>query len=285
LKISELFGKSKTVFSIEVFPPKKDAQTDLARSVLEEIAAVKPDYISVTCGAGGSGSNATSEIAAFIKNNCSVETMAHLTCVNLTKTEAKAALEELTSLGIENILALRGDINPSVPRKNDFAYASDLTRYIKEYGDFGVSGACYPEGHIEAASLDEDIKHLKTKAEAGAQTLVTQLFFDNALFYSFLEKIRAAGINIPVSAGIMPVTGKKQIERMVSMCGASLPQKFVKMIARYENNPEALRDAGLAYATEQIIDLISNGAEGIHFYAMNNAYAARKISGNIAGLL
>jgi len=288
MKIANLFGKGRAVFSVEVFPPKKDAPIDAVYGVLEEIAALKPDFISVTCGAGGSGdSDNTVHIASFIKNKCSVETMAHLTCLYSEKAGIEQTLTELKSAGIENILALRGDIKPGIPRKSDFLYAGDLITFIKdkENGGFGISAACYPEGHIEADNLNGDLKNLKKKVDAGAETLVTQLFFDNALFYSFLDKARLIGIDVPVSAGIMAVTGKKQIERMVSMCGASLPQRLVKMLARYENNPDALRDAGLAYAAEQIIDLISNGVQGIHFYAMNSVYAVRKICESIAGLL
>lgn len=194
-------------------------------------------------------------------------------------------LELFKSSGIENILALRGDINPDIPPKTDFKYASDLVAFIKARGDFGIAGACYPEVHSEAPDMITDILNLKKKVDAGAETLVTQLFFDNEVFYSFREKVRIAGINVPVSAGIMPVTNKNQIERMVSMCGASLPRKFAKMIQKYEFNQEALIDAGIAYACDQIVDLLSNGVDGIHIYTMNNPYVARKITETIGKLL
>ena len=289
MKISELFNKEKTVFSIEVFPPKKTSPTEKVYGALEAIAGLNPDYISVTCGAGGSvveNGNPTLDVSSFIKNKCKIESVAHLTCVASSKLKIIDTLSALKEAGIENILALRGDINPDIPRKNDFAFAVNLIEFIRTSGlEFGISGACYPEGHIEAECANDDLKNLKKKVDSGCETLISQIFFENSLFYSFLEKARLIGIEVPVSAGIMPVTNKKQIERMVSMCGASLPPKFTKMIARYENRPDALVDAGIAYATEQIVDLISNGVEGIHLYAMNNPYIAKKVRENIGNLL
>ena len=211
--------------------------------------------------------------------------MAHLTCVNCTRAEVETILGRLKDANIENILALRGDINPDIPPKTDFKYASELVTFIKEHGNFGISGACYPEVHAEAPDMVTDILNLKKKVDAGAETLVTQLFFENSAFYDFRDKARIAGINVPISAGIMPVTNKSQIERMVTMCGASLPQKFTKMIQKYEFNQEALIDAGIAYAADQIVDLISNGVEGIHLYTMNNPYIAKKITEMIGKLL
>ncbi|MCL1789660.1 MAG: methylenetetrahydrofolate reductase [NAD(P)H] [Oscillospiraceae bacterium] len=292
MKVSEFYSRRKTVFAIEVFPPKKTMSTENVYSTLEEIAALKPDYISVTCGAGGTsavgegGGNPTLEVSSFIKNKCGIESVAHLTCVASTQNQVLRTLTSLKEAGVKNVLALRGDINPDLPRKTDFTYAANLIEFIRQSGlDFGISGACYPEGHIEADSVNDDIKNLKKKVDSGCETLISQIFFENSLFDSFLEKARLIGIEVPISAGIMPVTSKTQIERMVSMCGASLPPKFTKMIAQYENRPDALRDAGIAYATEQIVDLISNGAEGIHLYAMNNPYVARKIHENIDNLL
>jgi methylenetetrahydrofolate reductase (NADPH) len=287
MKISNLYNKGKTVFAIEAFPPKKGMPTEKIYAALGEIAALKPDYISVTCGAGGSDSGGgapTLEVSSLIKNTHGIETVAHLTCVASSKQEVLATLAALREHNIENVLALRGDINPEIQRKHDFTYASDLATFVKEQG-FEVAGACYPEGHSEADCMNSDLKNLKKKVDAGCETLISQVFFDNSLFYAFLEKARLIGIEVPVSAGIIAVTSKKQIERMVSMCGASLPPKFTKMIAKYESRPDALRDAGIAYATEQIVDLISNGVEGIHFYAMNSPYVARKIHDNIKGLL
>ncbi len=289
MKISSLFGQGKTVFSFEIFPPKKTSSIETIYNTLEELRDLKPDFISVTYGAGGTiteaGHSKTCEIASIIKNKYNVTPVAHLTCVNSTKAQVEAELKALKSHGIENILALRGDINPDVSPCYDFKYASDLVKFIKEYGDFHISGACYPEGHADTKSKKEDILNLKTKVEAGVSHLMSQLFFDNQYFYDFSEKARAAGINVPIEAGIMPVTNKSQIERMVTMCGASLPQKFVKIMQRYESNPEALRDAGIAYAIDQIVDLVSSGVDGIHLYTMNNPYIARKISEAIGSLL
>jgi methylenetetrahydrofolate reductase (NADPH) len=291
VKISEFYNKGKTVFAIEAFPPKKGMPTERIYNAIEEIAGLNPDYISVTCGAGGSDSGGglpTIEVSSMIKNKCGIETVAHITCVASTRQEVLSTLTSLKQHNVENVLALRGDINPDIERKNDFEYAVNLIEFIRgtpEFKDLGINGACYPEGHIEADNVNTDLKNLKKKVDAGCETLISQIFFDNSLFYSFLEKARLIGIEIPISAGIIPITGKKQIERMVSMCGASLPPKFTKMIAKYESRPEALRDAGIAYATEQIIDLISNGVEGIHFYAMNSPYVAQKVHENISNLL
>lgn len=286
MKISSLFGKGKTVFSFEVFPPKNTTPIETIYSTLDELKELSPDFISVTYGARGTSADTTTcDIASYIQNKLGITSAAHLTCVYSTKELVLTRLEQLKERNVENILALRGDINPELPRLHDFEYASDLTRFIKENGDFHVSGACYPECHIEAADMVEDIHNLKLKVEAGAEHLMSQLFFDNAAFYSFYEKARIAGINVPIEAGIMPVVNSKQIQRMVSMCGASLPAKFAKTMQRYENNPEALRDAGIAYAVDQIVDLISNGVEGIHLYTMNNPYVAKKISDSIRSML
>ncbi len=286
MKIAEMFGKGKTILSFEVFPPKKTSSIETIYNTIEQLTDLKPAYISVTYGAGGNlANNSTCEIASAIKNKYNTEAMAHVTCVNCTKSDLETILGRFNDAGIENILALRGDINPDIPPKTDFRYASELVTFIKEHGDFGISGACYPEVHAEAPDMITDILNLKKKVDAGAETLVTQLFFENKAFYDFRDKARIAGINVPISAGIMPVTNKSQIERMVSMCGASLPQKFTKMIQKYEFNQEALIDAGIAYAADQIVDLISNGVEGIHLYTMNNPYVARKITEIIGKLL
>ncbi len=286
MKIAEMFGKGKTILSFEVFPPKKTSSIETVYNTIEQLTDLKPAYISVTYGAGGNlANNSTCEIASAIKNKYNTEAMAHVTCVNCSKSDLETILGRFNEAGIENILALRGDINPDVPPKTDFRYASELVTFIKEHGDFGISGACYPEVHAEAPDMITDILNLKKKVDAGAETLVTQLFFENKAFYDFRDKARIAGINVPISAGIMPVTNKSQIERMVTMCGASLPQKFTKMIQKYEFNQEALIDAGIAYAADQIVDLISNGVEGIHLYTMNNPYVARKITEIIGKLL
>ena len=286
MKTAEMYGKGRTVLSFEVFPPKKTSAVETVYKAIDALVQYKPDYISVTYGAGGSSvNNYTCDIASLIKNKYGIESVAHLTCVNNTAADIDSVLAQFKENNIENILALRGDIVPGVEPKKDFKYASDLIKYISAHGDFGIAGACYPETHVEAESPEADIKNLKTKVEAGAQDLVTQLFFENELFYSFRERCLKEGINVPMAAGIMPVTSKSQIERMVTMCGASLPQKFVKMLQKYESRPEALIDAGIAYATDQIVDLISNGVDGIHIYTMNNPYVAGKITESIKNLL
>lgn len=286
MQIAALFEKKKTVLSFEVFPPKKTSPIETIYTTLDELQGLKPDFISVTYGAGGNaGDTATCEIASAIKNKYHIEPLAHLTCVNYTKAEIQLILDRLEQSGIENILALRGDINPDIAPKNEFRYASELVAHISARGGFHISGACYPEGHLESESLIEDVLNLKKKVDAGAEHLISQLFFDNSFFYSFLERARIAGINVPIEAGIMPVVNKAQIERMVTLCGASLPPKFAKMLQRFEHSPEALRDAGIAYAVDQIVDLIAQGVDGIHLYTMNNAYIAKKISGSISGLI
>ena len=284
MHIKELF-KEKTVFSFEVFPPKKTSPIETIYSTLDELNGLKPDFISVTFGAGGSGNSKYAlEIASKIKES-GITPMLHLPCINFTKAEIDAALNEAQERGIENILALRGDINPDIPPVEEFRYASDLITYIKSKGDFDIAGACYPECHPDADSLIEDIKNLRKKVRAGADHLITQLFFDNDNFYEFREKAAIAGVEVPIEAGIMPVVNKKQIERMVTTCGASLPSKFVRIMTKYEHNPEALRDAGIAYAVNQIVDLIASGVDGIHLYTMNNPYVARKISEAVSGII
>ncbi|MDF2485441.1 MAG: hypothetical protein K0R46_1609 [Herbinix sp.] len=286
MQIADIFRQKKTVLSLEVFPPKKTSSIDTIYTTLDDLQGLNPDFISVTYGAGGNaGDTSTCDIASVIKNKYGIEPLAHLTCVNYTKEEIDRILDLLQQKGIKNILALRGDINSDIQPKNEFCYASELITYIKERGGFHVSGACYPEGHIDSENLIADIHNLKSKVNAGAEHLISQLFFDNSYFYNFLEKAQIAGIRVPIEAGIMPVVNKAQIERMVTLCGASLPAKLTKMIQRFEYSPEALRDAGIAYAVEQIVDLISQGVDGIHLYTMNNSYIAKKIHASIAGLI
>ena len=283
MRTNELF-KNKTVLSFEVFPPKRDAPIDTIYKTLAELGNLSPDFISVTCGAGGDGGNTTVQIASDIKNMYGRESVAHLPCINLTKADVLHTLAQLKENGIENILALRGDYNPSVAPKTDFKYAADIVAFIKEHGDFNIIGACYPEGHSEAASLAVDVKNLKTKVDAGVSQLVSQLFFDNQYFYSFLERAEISDIDVPIQAGIMPVTNKKQIERILELCGAALPEKFKKIMDKYENNPSALRDAGIAYAIDQIVDLITHDVDGIHLYTMNNPGLARRITDSVSSL-
>ena len=284
MKIKDLFEK-KTVFSFEVFPPKKTSSVETIYRTLDELKDLKPDFISVTFGAGGSSNNKFAcDVASKIKEY-GITPMIHLPCINYTKQEISAVIEEIKKREIENILALRGDIVPNVEPKKEFLHASDLINYINTQGKFDIAGACYPECHPDSDSIEQDIENLKIKVEAGADHLISQLFFDNDYFYSFREKAVKAGINVPIEAGIMPVVNKNQIERMVTTCGASLPHKFVKIMQKYEHNPEALRDAGIAYAVNQIVDLIASGADGIHLYTMNNSYVAGKITEAVSGLI
>lgn len=288
MNIADLFKEDKTVFSFEVFPPKKESGIETIYETLEQLKDLEPDFISVTYGAGGVGvANATtSDLCALIKNKHGIETIAHLSCLYNTKESIDGILKELKEKGIENVLALRGDKNPDFEIKHDFKYASELTEYIMtEHKGFHVSGACYPEVHQEAPNMIEDIKNLKKKVDAGADHLISQLFFDNNAFYDFIEKVRIAGINVPIEAGIMPVTNKHQIERMVSMCGASIPSKLSKVLQRFGDNPVAMRDAGISYAVDQIIDLTANGVDGVHIYTMNDPYVARKITESVNSIV
>lgn len=285
MNIAEKFSKDKSILSFEIFPPKKTSPIETIYNALDELTALNPAYISVTYGAGGTAADNTCAIAGKIKNDYKIEALAHLTCVNSSKEQVYQVLQQFKENNIENILALRGDIVPDLPPQADFKYANELTEYIKSVGDFTVAGACYPEVHPTAEDEVSDIINLKKKVDAGAEFLVSQLFFDNQCFYDFQKRCKIAGINVPIEAGIMPVVNKKQIQRMVSLCGASLPAKFSRIMNRYENNPEALRDAGIAYAIDQCVDLIANGVDGIHLYTMNNPYVARKITEAIGKLL
>ncbi|MEG1630910.1 MAG: methylenetetrahydrofolate reductase [NAD(P)H] [Hydrogenoanaerobacterium sp.] len=286
MKIIDKFGKDKTVYSFEVFPPKKDDNIETIYSTLDGLHGLSPDFISVTYGACGNvADNKTCQIAGIIKEKYNIEPLAHLTCINSEKKDIVEILSQLKAADVSNILSLRGDKIPNLAAKTDFLYASDLTKFILKNGDFSVAGACYPEGHSESESKVADVLNLKKKIESGTSHLISQLFFDNEYFYSFREHCRLANINVPIQAGIMPVVNVKQIERLVSLCGASLPNKFVKIMSRYGTNKEALRDAGIAYAIDQIVDLIANGVDGVHLYTMNNPYVAIKITEAIKNLL
>lgn len=286
MNIRTLFDNKKPVFSLEIFPPKRSSSIDSIYSKLDSFMEVKPDYISVTFGAGGSeNENLTCKLASDIKTKYGVEPLAHLTCIHSTRQQIDAQLNALKNAGIENILALRGDRVEGMEPTRDFVHASDLAAYIKDFGGFNIVGACYPEGHPECSSRGQDTFNLRYKVDAGVTHLNSQLFFSNDDFYAFLERLRAAGINVPVEAGIMAVTNKNQIERMVSLCGASLPAKFTRIMARYESNPAALFDAGIAYAVNQIVDLIGSGVDGIHLYTMNNPEVALRIYSAVRNLL
>lgn len=276
MKTNTLF-KNRSTLSFEVFPPKSTTPVESIYQTIDKMKDLKPDFISVTYGAGGSNNNATIEICKSIKENHGIEAVSHLPCINFTKEKVADQIEKMKESGIENILALRGDINPDIQPAGDFHYAYELVEFIKERGDFNIIGACYPEGHPACESLAKDIINLKSKVDAGCSQLITQLFFDNQVFYDFREKTEIAGINVPIEAGIMPVTNKKQIERMVNMCKVKLPQKFIKIMEKYEHDPIAMRDAGIAYAVSQIVDLIANDVDGIHLYTMNNSLVATRI--------
>lgn len=287
MNIQRLFECKKVVYSLEVFPPKKTTSIDTIYNTLYGLRGLRPDFISVTYGAGGSEAqkNKTCEIASLIKSEYQIEPVSHLTCVGSTKQDIMEFLDRLKAEGVQNILALRGDITPGNDII-DFEHASDLAAFIKNYDDsFNISGACYPEGHCDSANMDQDIENLKKKVDAGVTHLVSQLFFDNNHFYEFMDKVEKAGIHVPIEAGIMPVINKAQIERTVSMCGASFPVKFSKLLNKYAQDPIALKDAGIAFATEQIIDLINNDVRGIHLYTMNNVETATRITNSISNIL
>lgn len=284
--ISELFKKKRPVISFEIFPPKRDEALKNIDGTLSVLSELHPDFISVTFGAGGSVTNSsTVDIASKIKHNYGIEAVTHLTCLTYSQEEILTMIKTLKDHGIENILALRGDRNPSLEPKQDFKYASDLISFVKANSDLGISAACYPECHQESPSRVVDMLNLKKKVDAGAQHLISQLFFDNDIFMNFVESARIAGINVPIEAGIMPVINKAQIERMVTLCGASLPKKFQRILDRYADNKEALFDAGMAYAVNQIIDLIASGADGIHIYTMNNPIVAKRICEALKNIL
>ena len=286
MKIESKFQKKKPVLSFEIFPPKRDKAIQNIDETLAILSELNPDFISVTFGAGGSHTdNQTVELAKRIKQQYGIDPLVHLTCLNSSKFEICELLEELKEAEIDSILALRGDKNPAVEEKQDFRYASDLVKFIRQYGDFSISGACYPECHTESKNKIEDIAYLKEKVDSGVQHLISQLFFDNNAFYSFQEHIQIAGMQVPVEAGIMPVINKAQIERMVTLCGASLPEKFSRVMHKYEDNKEALFDAGMAYAINQIVDLLAHDVDGIHIYTMNNPIVAKRICDGIKNLI
>lgn len=284
--ISEIYGKNKRSLSFEIFPPKKDSELKNIDATLEVLCELNPDFISVTFGAGGSSNcNRTIELAKKIKYKYHVEPVVHLTCLSYSKSEIDEFSRVLAAEGLQNILALRGDKNPDIPEKDDFKHASDLMAYLRQKKDFCIAGACYPECHPESENRISEMKYLREKVNSGAEVLISQLFFDNAYFYRFIEDCKIAGINVPVLPGIMPVINAAQIKRMVSMCGASFPDRFQKIIDKYADNREALFDAGMSYAISQIIDLLVNDIDGIHLYTMNNPVVARKICEGIRNII
>ncbi|MBQ8546572.1 MAG: methylenetetrahydrofolate reductase [Clostridia bacterium] len=286
MKIIDIIKSGKPSLSFEVFPPKTSDSFDGVKKASEEIATLSPSFMSVTYGAGGGTSEYTLKIAQNLQSK-GVTALAHLTCVNSTKEEVEMRLKMLKKSGIENVLALRGDITPENQNREkwDYHYANELVTQIKKEYDFCVGGACYPEGHPECETQSLDIKNLKRKVEAGCDFLTTQMFFDNNILYNFIYKLRENGINVPIIAGIMPVTNGKQIKRTCALSGSVLPQRFKAIVDKYSDNPEAMKQAGIAYATEQIIDLYANGINVVHIYSMNKFDVAKKIRDNISEII
>lgn len=286
MKIIDIINSGKPSLSFEVFPPKTSDSFESVKKASEEIATLSPSFMSVTYGAGGGTSEYTLEIAKNLQSK-GVTALAHLTCVNSTKNEVEMRLKRLKESGIENVLALRGDITPENQNREkwDYHYANELVAQIKKDYDFCVGGACYPEGHPECETQSLDIKNLKRKVDVGCDFLTTQMFFDNNILYNFIYKLRESGINVPIIAGIMPVTNGKQIKRTCALSGSVLPPRFKAIVDKYADNPEAMKQAGIAYATEQIIDLYANGINVVHVYSMNKFDVAKKIRDNISEII
>ncbi len=288
MNLAELFNHKKTLFSLEIFPPKKDTPYNVIYNTLLKLRGIPADFISVTYGAGGSRAqqDKTIELASLILRTYHTEPVAHLTCVNADRDQVLQTLHQLKENNVENIMVLRGDISPDCPPKTDFKYASDLAAFIKTHEPgFNLLGACYPERHYQAESMEKDIEHLKIKIDNGITHLITQLFFDNEKFYAFREKAEKAGVTVPIEAGIMPITNPRQIERTVALSGASVPAKLQRLFDRYSSNEKALFDAGVHYAIEQTIDLIANDVRGIHLYTMNNVEIATEVSDAVQNIL
>lgn len=287
MKIIDRLNEDKIHISFEVFPPKTDAGFDKVLDATDKIAALKPSYISVTYGAGGGTSKNTARIASHIKDDLGVLSLAHLTCASSTKAEVRSVIANLRQLGIENILALRGDIPEGMvfPTEDRFRYAWELVEEIKKYGDFCIGAACYPEGHVENEHKADDIRFLKQKVDSGVDFLTTQMFFDNDIHYNFLYRIREAGITVPVLPGIMPITSATQMKRSQELSGTVFPRRFLALLDRFGSYPEAMMQAGIAYATDQIIDLLANGVKNIHIYSMNKPEVAEKIMSNLSEII
>ena len=285
MKIIDVITGEKPSLSFEVFPPKTEDKYENVVAAARRIAGLSPDYMSVTYGAGGGTSEYTANIARDL-SDLGINSMAHLTCVSSTREHVRQQLMGLRQRGIENILALRGDIPEDLdPSRMDFHYAYELIEEIRDFGDFCIGGACYPEGHPDSENGIKDLEYLKVKAECGCEFFTTQMFFDNNILYNFLYRMLRSGVDVPVVAGIMPVTNKKQIQRIMSISGTALPQRFVRIVDRYGDKPEAMKQAGIAYATEQIIDLYANGINAVHVYSMNNFDVAQKIQENLSEII
>lgn len=285
MKIRDILAEGKPTLSFEVFPPKnRDAFASVEKAA-EEIAGLHPAFMSVTYGAGGGTSDYTVKIASDLQEKCGVTPLAHLTCVSSSREKVQQVLNELKEHKIENILALRGDIPQDGQTPRVYHYASELIREIREAGDFCIGAACYPEGHVESANKSVDMDYLKQKVEAGCDFVTTQMFFDNSILYSYLYRIREKGITVPVIAGIMPITNVKQVKRSIQMSGCYMPARFMSLVDKFGDDPAAMKQAGIAYATDQIIDLIANGIRGIHVYTMNKPDVAAKIRENLSDIV
>lgn len=287
MKIIDRLREDRIHISFEIFPPKKDEDFGKVISAVDEMAKLDPAFVSVTYGAGGGTSRNTARIASHIKDELNVMSLAHLTCASSTKTEVREVIGNLKSLGIENILALRGDIpaNTAFPAEDRFRYAYELVEEIRKHGDFCIGAACYPEGHVENEHKEDDIKYLKQKVDSGVDFLTTQMFFDNDIHYNFLYRIREAGITVPVLPGIMPITSAAQMKRSRELSGTVFPRRFLAILDRFGNSPAAMKQAGIAYATDQIIDLLANGVKNIHIYTMNKPEVAAAIMNNLSEVI
>ena len=285
--ISQLYRQKPCVFSIECFPPKQTTKFAAMQDTLRRMKALDPDFISVTYGAGGSAGGVSSvQVASFLKNELGIQPLTHVLCMGSDRQKAAAQLEALRAAGVRDVLALRGDRTPLRPESPDFHHACDLMDFIRDTApDISFAGACYPEGHPEAESLAADVANLRHKQQAGASHLVSQLFFDNGKYYRFLNMARKAGVTLPISAGVMPIVRRSQIERTVALSSASLPSAFTRMISRWQDDPQSLYQAGIEYAVEQLRDLIEGGADGVHLYAMNDAGVAAAVYDGIRDLL
>lgn len=285
MKIINILNQDKITLSFEVFPPKKIEKYDSVQAATEGVAALHPSFMSVTYGAGGGTSEFTLNIAKNIRDKYGVEVLPHLTCVSSTKAHVHEMIQKFKEYGFENVMALRGDIPEGGAPYDDYHYASELVADIKSQGDFCIGGACYPDGHVECAHKDDDIRNLKRKVDAGVDFLTTQMFFDNAEFFNFLYRLREQDIRVPVLAGIMPITNQKQLGRSVALSGTTVPTRFKEIVDKFGEHPEAMKQAGIIYATEQIIDLIANDVKHIHVYSMNKPDVAEAIQRNLSEIL
>ncbi|MBR5427966.1 MAG: methylenetetrahydrofolate reductase [Clostridia bacterium] len=285
MKISEILDNGRINLSLEVFPPKKWENIEATEQAVSEMAKLSPSFVSVTYGAGGGTSAYTTRIANHIRNGCGLTALSHMTCVGTDREKALSLMRELAADGVENILALRGDIPESGEYKKDFKYACDLASFIKQNGDFCVGGACYPEGHPDAPSIAKDIDALKIKAESGVDFFTTQMFFDNNIFYCFLNKLYQRGIKTPVITGIMPITNASQLKRIISLSGSIIPTRFLAIVEKFGEDPASMRQAGILYACEQIVDLVANGVRNVHIYTMNKPEVASAIVHNLSEIV